>query len=145
MSDTSRRTAVVLGALALAFLGRVAGQLVVVLAAPGWLPPVEEWHSGLVPYEILLPSQVLILGLQARVSWDLWRGQGRFARRARRRGVGMRRFAAIYALAMLLRYAVTMTLYPERRWLGHSIPIVFHWVLAGYLYVWSRYLTGSRP
>ena len=144
MSDASRRTSLALGALALAFLARVVGQIVVMLAAPSWLPPADAWYSGLVPYEVLLPSQVLILGLQARVSRDLWRGHGRFARRAPRVGVGMRRLAVVYALGMLVRYVVTMTLYPEQRWLGHTIPVVFHWVLAGYLYVWSRYLTGPR-
>jgi hypothetical protein len=37
-----------------------------------------------------------------------------------------------------------MALYPERRWFGGAIPIVFHWVLAGYVFLWSRYNVGSR-
>jgi hypothetical protein len=41
---------------------------------------------------------------------------------------------------MLLRYAVTMAVHPERRWLGTgTIPIVFHWVLAAYLFTLGRF------
>ena len=44
---------------------------------------------------------------------------------------------------MVLRYVLTMSLFPERRWLGSgTIPIVFHFVLATYLLVWSRHLRG---
>jgi hypothetical protein len=45
-------------------------------------------------------------------------------------------------LGMLARYLITMTVFPERRWLGGSIPIFFHWVLAAYLYLVSRYHRG---
>ena len=51
-------------------------------------------------------------------------------------------FALIYFIVMLSRYVITMVLFPERRWFGHAIPIFFHWVLAGYLFVWSRYHRG---
>ena len=66
-----------LGLLALLFLVRVAGQLAVALFAPGFLPPMELWYSGLVPYPVLLPLQVLILACQARVVASLWRGASR--------------------------------------------------------------------
>ena len=36
------------------FVVRVAGQLVVVLRAPTWLPPMEQWI--LLPYRLLLPT-----------------------------------------------------------------------------------------
>jgi len=134
-----RRRAVVLAVLACAFLGRVAGQLAVVLAAPGWLPPMAEWYSGLLPYPWLLPTQVAILVLQARVSRDLWRGQGLLARRHPRFGGWLRAFSVAYFGVMALRYVVTMALFPERRWLGGAIPIVFHWVLALYLFIWSGF------
>ena len=45
------------------FLLRVLGQLEVVLIAPAWLPPMEQWYSGLLPYPLLLPAQILILML----------------------------------------------------------------------------------
>jgi hypothetical protein len=135
----TRAIAVVLGLLACAFLGRVAGQLIVLLRSPTWLPPMQEWYSGLVPYPLLLASQTAILGLQARVSWDLWRGQGYFSRRRPRIGPWLRRFAGLYFAVMLARYVIVMALQPEQRWFGGTIPIFFHWVLAAYLFVWSRH------
>ena len=141
-NDPTRRTALLLAVLALAFLAQVVGQVIVVMTSPAWLPPVEEWYSGLVPYPVLLPSQIAILVLQWMISRDLWRGRGVFVRRAPRTGVALRWFAGVYFAVMVLRYVIAMALYPERRWFGHAIPIVFHWVLAAYLFVWSRYLTG---
>ena len=55
-------------------------------------------------------------------------------------GRALRWFSAVYFAAMVLRYVLTMAWYPERRWLGMgTIPIVFHWVLAVYLYALGRY------
>ena len=109
------------------------------LFSPNWLPPIQEWYSGLVPYPLLLASQVAILGLQGRVSWDLWKGRGIFFDRHPRFGVWLRRFAALYFAVMVARYVIVMALRPEQRWFGGTIPILFHWVLAAYLFVWSRH------
>ena len=136
-----RTYALVLGLLALVFLGRVLGQLVVAGFAPDFLPPMHEWYSGLIPYPMLLSIQIAMLMLQARISLDLYRGSGRFATPRPRFGVGVRWFSYVYFGAMVLRYGISMSRYPERRWFGGTIPIVLHWVLAGYLYVWSRFHT----
>ncbi len=74
-----RSYALLLAGLAAAFSLRVLGQLVVVLFRPEFLPPNEEWYSGLIPYPFLLPIQIAILGAQCAISRDLWRGKGRFA------------------------------------------------------------------
>ena len=103
--------AVILGVFAFAFLGRVVGQGVVTLFAPGWLPPMQEWYSGLIPYPVLLPIQAAILVVQTRISWDLWRGGGFFARRHRRFGVGLRWFSYAYFAVMFLRYVIAMALF----------------------------------
>lgn len=134
-----RVQSLLLGALAIAFLARVLGQAVVRRWAPGWLPPSEEWYSGLIPYSVLLPIQVLILAFQARVSWDLWRHQGFFAVRQPWFGIGLCWFSYLYFATMVFRYVLSMMWFPERRWLGGTIPIFFHWVLAAYLFVWGRY------
>lgn len=123
------QVALVLGALALAFFGRVLGQALVALFSPGFLPPMEAWYSGLLPYPILLPVQVAILALQVCISVDLYRGRGRFATPQRRLGIALRWFSAVYAAAMVVRCIV----------FGISIPVFFHWVLAAYLYVWGRF------
>ncbi len=131
------RPAVWLTVLQALFLGRVLGQVEVVLAAPPWLPAAEHWQSGLLPYPLLLPAQILLLMFMSLVTYDAWRRSGLwFPRQARTRRV-LRIAAYVYYTAVLLRYALTMALVPELRWLGHAIPIAFHAVLASYVLVLS--------
>ena len=140
-----RRQAILLGVLACAFLWRVLGQVAVALLEPDWLPPMQDWYSGLLPYSILLLIQVALLALQARISWDLWHGSGFFTQRYPRFGFGLGWFSYGYFAVMVIRYVITMAFFPERRWLGSgTIPIVFHWVLAAYLLTWSRFHNPSH-
>jgi len=135
-----RRTyAVILGVLAFAFLLRVLGQLLVAFWQVSFLPPMEEWYSALLPYPILLPIQIVILIVQAKISFDIWRGSGFFARHRPRAGKLICWFSYVYFAAMVLRYVLTMGLYPETRWFTGTIPIFFHWVLAAYLFVLGRF------
>ena len=48
-------------------------------------------------------------------------------------------FSYVYASAMALRYALHMNRRPDRRWFGGTIPIVFHWVLASFLFVFGSF------
>ena len=140
-SRSETRTAIILGLLALAFLARVVGQMVVMVATPEWLPDPDKWYSGLIPYPILLPMQIGVLALQARLSWSLWHRRGPLYFRAPRLGKLLRWFAFAYFLVMVVRYIISVTVVPDPRWFNHAIPVVFHWVLAAYLFVWSRFLT----
>ena len=45
----------------------------------------------------------------------------------------------MYAGAMAVRYVVRMYRRPSERWFGGAIPIVFHFVLAGFLFTWGKY------
>ena len=145
VDSPGRSHALFLAGLASAFLLRVLGQLIVVLFEPTFLPPNDEWYSGLIPYPILLPTQMAILGVQWGISRDLWRGRGRFATLRPRMGVWLRWLSVLYFAVMLIRYVVVMTLNPERRWLGGTIPIFFHWVLAAYLFAYGRFHARGRP
>ena len=71
--------AAILGILALSFFLRVLGQVLVGFFRVDFLPPMAEWYSGLIPYPVLLPIQLSILMLQAKISSDLYRGRGVFA------------------------------------------------------------------
>ena len=136
----TRRYALVLSVLAFLFLLRVLGQALVAFFDVRWLPAMAEWYSGLLPYRLLLPAQLAILLIQAAISTDLFRGRGPMAVQRARIGRALRWFSVAYFAAMVLRYVLTMAWYPERRWLGTgTIPIVFHWVLAAYLYVLGNY------
>ena len=43
------------------------------------------------------------------------------------------------AAVMALRYVVRMVRRPGQRWFGGAIPIVFHLVLASFLFTWGRF------
>jgi hypothetical protein len=139
MAATSKQYAVGLGFLALVFSLRVLGQALVAFWGVKFLPPMDAWYSGLIPYGVLLPIQLVILVFQAKISVDTWRGCGLFSVRRPNVGKLLCWISFFYFAVMLLRYVVTMALYPERRWLGGTIPIFFHWVLAAYLYLLGRF------
>jgi hypothetical protein len=120
------------------------GQILVAFLGVRFLPPMEDWYSGLLPYPILLPVQLVILALQARMVSDFWRGRGFFVVPRRGMGVAISWFSLVYFAGMVARYAITMSLFPERRWLGRgTIPIAFHWVLAAYLFAFARFHVGA--
>jgi uncharacterized protein len=51
----------------------------------------------------------------------------------------LRAFGTGYALVMVIRYVIRMTLYPPERWTGGAIPIFVHGVLAGFVLLVARY------
>src|SRR5688572_15464260 len=65
------------------FVLRVVGQLLVVTGRAPFLPPMDEWQSGLLPYPVLLSSQIAILALLETVCMQFSRGRGLFVRRDR--------------------------------------------------------------
>ncbi len=139
---SNRAYAVILGVLACAFFLRVLGQAIVSVSQVSFLPPMEQWYSGLMPYGLLLPIQVIILVAQVMISQDICRGIGLFAGQRPSIGRGLRWFSYVYFAAMVLRYILTMTFFPERRWFSGTIPIFFHCVLAAYLFVLGQYYSG---
>lgn len=139
MRETPQSLAPWLWLLLAAFCLRVLGQMLVAFLEVPWLPPMEAWYSGLMPYPYLLPSQILIIVLYGKVCLDFTRGQGFFARPRVAFGRGLLVFGYVYFAAMVLRYIIRMSLHPEARWLGGSIPIVFHWVLAAFIILFGRY------
>ena len=139
-SDEPRRLdAQVLSVLAGLFFLRVAGQMLVARFDVRFLPAMEHWYSGLLPYPILLTAQIVIVALQVRMCADFWRGHGYFVAPKPAAGRVLKWLSYLYAAAMATRYVVTMALFPERRWLGGVIPIVFHLVLAAYLFAYSHF------
>ncbi len=141
-SHRQRYTLILLFLLFL-FCLRVLGQALVAFCHVSFLPPMEEWFSGALPYPLLLVSQVLIIILYGKVCLDFATGVGYFVIPKPRLGTGLLNVGAIYLGVMLLRYALRMSLYPYERWTGGSIPIFFHWVLASFLLVLGYYHWSS--
>lgn len=148
--NSPRRLAILLWIFLFAFCLRVLGQMLVAFAGVSWLPPMEAWYSGLMPYPYLLPSQFLIIALYSKVCFDFTRGEGFFVRSRPVFGRSVLLFGYLYLAAMIVRYIVRMSLYPEARWFGGTIPIFFHWILASFIIAFGQYhrtrLThSSRP
>jgi hypothetical protein len=113
-----------LWALLALFVLRVAGQALVAFFDVKFLPPMEAWYSGLMPYPYLLPSQIALIVVMAKICLDFTRQHGYFfdpKKFLAREGLW---FGYVYLAAMIAR-AVFL-------W-DHPIPIVFHWVLAAFV------------
>lgn len=124
---------------------RVAGQLAVVSGHGRFLPPLEQWQSGLLPYPALLASQAVIVATFAAVCIDFSRGRGYFVTGRRWLATPLWVLGWIYAASMVVRYAVWMTVRPDQRWTGDLIPVVFHIVLASFLLVVAHHHRTAMP
>ena len=123
---------------------RVAGQLVVFLRAPAWLPPMAQWQSGLVPYAFLLSTQAVVL-VPDVLDCDPTsaRGSGVWVQPLPRLGRVVLVWSYLYAGAMVVRYVIRMARRPDQRWLGGTIPIIFHSVLAAFQWTFAQYHAGG--
>ena len=119
--------------------GRVVGQLVVAWSAPRWLPPMEQWQSGLLPYSMLVIGQAVVLTLMVWISTDFSRGTGFWVEPRPRLGLAALLWSGLYFAAMIARYVIRMVRRPDQRWLGGTIPIVFHSVVAAFQWTFGMY------
>jgi hypothetical protein len=118
--------ATLLWILLAAFALRVVGQLLVVAGLAPFLPPIDDWQSGLLPYPLLLASQILILAALGTVCVHFSRGRGYLFSRRTWLGTPLWTAGWIYAIGMVVRYALLWR---------DAIPVVFHMVLASFLLV----------
>jgi hypothetical protein len=140
------RPTVVLWVCIALFFARVVGQIEVLLVAPHWLPAMQAWYSGLLPYPLLLPIQIAllmvmcVLAIRARAPRRRIVGRNVAARRAPQI---LRALALLYFVVMAGRLVRVVYSYGGEYYLHGAIPIAFHWVLALYILVWTR-LTAAR-
>ena len=130
----------ILALLTLLFSLRVLGQALVEFLSVDWLPATEAWASGLIPYPLLLAIQLVMLIGMVKIVSDVWRQSGFFLTAPTSWSRVLIGCSAVYAGSMVLRYIGTMIFRPEMRWLGATIPIFFHFVLAAFLYTWGKFL-----
>ncbi len=131
----------VLWLLTALFAVRVAGQVLVALRSPSWLPPSHDWN--LVTYRLLLPVQLVILAVMTWIDASFSASAGPPIERSEALGWTLIAFSAVYAGAMAVRYVVRMRRRPAARWFGGAIPIVFHLVLATYLFALGSFHVSS--
>ena len=102
---------------------------------------MNQWQSGLLPYPVLLSIQIVFIAVRAAIALQVSRGRGVLAAPAPNLGRGIIWLAFVYAGSMVVRYAVRMVRRPDQRWLGGTIPIVFHCILAAFLYVYGAHVS----
>ncbi|HTU66497.1 MAG TPA: hypothetical protein VMF52_11150 [Steroidobacteraceae bacterium] len=120
------------------FAARVIGQFETLILAPAWLPEMDAWYSGLLPYPLLLPAQIAILMLMAAVAWNRRIRNGAFARANPRVAGALRIFAGLYFVVMAVRLGVNLNDNGADFWREGAIPVAFHWVLALFVLVAAR-------
>lgn len=126
------------------FFSRVLGQVMVGLYSPEWLPPMAAWYSGLLPYPLLLPIQIILLMVMAVIIFQQARHGNQFPQSHPALARWLRRAAYAYASLMAVRYLVAIQIVDIQHWYdGGFIPIVFHWVLAGF--IWLSVASPKKP
>lgn len=125
-------TVATLSILLALFCFRVLAQLLQYFLALPYLPPFGAWHSGALPYGLLLTLQLLIIAIYAdilrriatnRMRLRLWQGKLFLV-------IGL-----IYFLAMITRLAIGLSGLSDHLWFRSYLPTLFHFVLSGYLIV----------
>ena len=118
------------------FCLRIAGQLATLfLDVPG-LPPFEDWHGGVLPYEALLVAQLLLLVVLVRTALAFSTGN---VVPAHGLGVVLLLSGAAYFGLMCARLVLGMTILDDHQWFTSRIPILFHLVLATYVLLVGKF------
>jgi hypothetical protein len=123
------------------FFARVVGQIEVLLVAPRWLPAMQAWYSGILPYPVLLPIQIALLVLMGVLAIRT-RAPRRRTDAADRTAKIFRALALLYVASMAVRLILILRLYGKDYYLHGAIPVAFHWVLALFVLVWARLTYG---
>jgi len=138
----NRRFALAILILGVAFLARVAGQFIQVVAPVELLPPLEMWQGSNLPYPALFAAQI---GILLMIGWV-------YARMTAGRSVMPPRFAvaviglgAIYFSVMAVRLVLGLTTMADVKWFASPIPATFHLVLATIVMVIGTYARTVAP
>lgn len=143
-AEISKRYAVGLWALLALFAFRVVAQPLSLVVRSDILPQFESWHSGALPYGLLVASQVVILAV---LGWTAWRFTVGTVTPRRSIGVAALAFGGLYFVGMLARLVLGFTVLRNQRWFASPLPTVFHLVLAACVLLFGHfhYVHGATP
>jgi hypothetical protein len=131
----------VLAVLTGLFAFRVVAQPLALATRTPLLPAFDAWHSGALPYPLLLATQVILLAGLAAEARAVTRGARRVSARVGQVALAA---AAVYGATMMLRLVLGATLLQGHGWFDRPIPTVFHLGLAGYLAVYGHWHLRRR-
>jgi hypothetical protein len=115
-----------------AFLFRVGAQAIQATHPVAQLAEYDAWHSGTLPYWLLLLSQIVILAAQFWVLVALFQGRLRPRMSV---GITLLILGGAYFAFMLFRLIGGLTFLRDVPWFQVILPTIFHLVLAGFLLV----------
>jgi hypothetical protein len=118
------------------FLFRVMAQLAQALWPTRALPGFEAWHSGTLPYPVLVLSQLGILALLAWLVRRFWRGGPLGGARLR---TALWLFGSLYLAGSVLRFVGGFTFAAQNAFMAAHLPAFFHIVLASAAIVIASY------
>jgi uncharacterized protein len=118
------------------FAIRILAQPSSLIVNSKFLPPFESWHGGVLPYPVLLITQLLILAWMILTARQFYLGS---VSASHRLGANVLFFASIYFLGMLFRLVLGLTILKEHRWFASPLPAFFHMVLASFILLYGHY------
>jgi hypothetical protein len=126
--------------LTVLFLLRVLGQAIQYwLPQPG-LPPFASFQGSDLPYWVLLPSQLVILGLMCLTSWRVQAGIG-----APRHATGrvLAWLGGFYMAVSIGRLVIGLSVEGVADWFTAWIPAALHVVLAAFVLCLAYHYVGE--
>ncbi len=128
--------AIALAALLGLFLFRVLAQLAQALWPTQVLPGFAAWHSGTLPYPVLVLFQAGIIALFAWLVRRFWRGDRLGGARLR---TALWIFGSLYLIGSVLRFVGGFTFAAQNAFMAAHLPAFFHIVLASATIVIASY------
>jgi hypothetical protein len=120
---------------------RVMAQLSTLFVDIPYLPPFAHWHSGALPYGLLLACQLAIIALLIRTAVVFSSGRVSPVHRV---GVVLLIAGVAYFALMLARLILGLTVLGDHQWFTSHIPTFFHLVLATFVLLLGKFhLTRS--
>lgn len=106
-----------------------------------YLPPFSAWHSGALPYGVLVTSQLLIIVMMVHVCYRFTLGR---VVAKRKTGFMLLLIGGIYFLGMLGRLLLGLFILPGHAWFGQILPTLFHLLLALFVLLVGRFHFSPR-
>lgn len=118
------------------FVFRVIAQLLVLAFDVPLLASFDAWHSGLLPYPLLVAAQFAIIVLCASLCIRMFRNA---IKPRKNLGTMLLIFGGVYFTVMLLRFTLGLTVLATQSWPSQYLPTLFHFVLASFVLVLGHF------
>lgn len=123
------------------FAFRVFAQLATSQFSIPYLPDFEAWHSGSMPYGLLVFFQFVILAIMIRTTYRAWKNS---LMGTEKLGHFLWGFGIVYVVLMLARLVLGQTLLEDVRFFANTITTSFHFVLASFVLASAHILKNKN-